>query len=228
MVVERREEGGIRKEGYPHLLSFPPLFHFTAPFSLSSPLPSPHSFPPLFSHLSSLFDPSLLFICLLHYLHCLSLSLSLLSSLSPLSLSSLSPLSPLSLSPLSPLSLSPLSLSQAVGRAFSEELVLHPGVLRVLSIMDSECSTNMTNPWRKMALVPTSTKLHLVKTDKSIFSYILFAVHNVHCYPGVPSLLKKIFRHCKVASVMQPHPLPPFVSRILSPKGFMRGGGGVK
>lgn len=54
-----------------------------------------------------------------------------------------------------------------------------------------------------MALVPTTTEVHVMREDpgNDAFSFLLLAVHNVHCYPGVPSLLKKLFVSCKVGQL---------------------------
>ena len=46
---------------------------------------------------------------------------------------------------------------------------------------------------------PRSTKVHVKSTLGSAdCSFMLMSVHNVHCYPGVPSLLRTIFQSHKV------------------------------
>ena len=56
-------------------------------------------------------------------------------------------------------------------------------------------------------MVPTSTQIHVPRSSSSssegkeeAVSFVLMVVHNVHCYPGVPSLLRSIFTKCKVAA----------------------------
>lgn len=85
----------------------------------------------------------------------------------------------------------------AVGRAFSEPLAPHPDILRFIFPSDPGNPAHMSHPWSKMAVVPTSTKVFVPPSHKD-FSFLLMMVHNVHCYPGVPSLCEDIFTHSKV------------------------------
>lgn len=90
-------------------------------------------------------------------------------------------------------------LIPAVGKAFSEDLAPHPEILKFLFPGDPNSPSNLKSPWRNMALVPRSTCVHIKESeDKEDFSFLLMAVRNVHCYPGVPSLLKNLFAKSKV------------------------------
>lgn len=79
---------------------------------------------------------------------------------------------------------------EAVGKAFGEECIVHPDILKFLF---GEEEDDPTSPRRKMAHVPISTKVHVRWNSNCI----LMCVHNVHCYPGVPSLLQELFQACK-------------------------------
>ncbi|XP_064383362.1 FAD synthase-like isoform X2 [Halichondria panicea] len=83
---------------------------------------------------------------------------------------------------------------EAVGMAFGEELHPHPEVLQALSI-DSFSDTD--SGWKKMVMVPKSTKIYNQTDDNGHFFFLLMVVRNVHCYPGVPSLVRGIFQSCK-------------------------------
>jgi FAD synthetase len=76
---------------------------------------------------------------------------------------------------------------EAVGMAFQEESKINSEILNFLFGVDGD---DLTSPWRKMAIAPKSTKVHLQPTT----SFMLPSVHNVHCYPGVPSMLKELFQ----------------------------------
>ena len=84
----------------------------------------------------------------------------------------------------------------AVGKAFGDDVAPHPDILQFLFGDDEK--ENATSPWRKMAIVPKSTKVYLRPNDYGKISYLLMVVRNVHCYPGVPSLFRSIFQKCKV------------------------------
>ena len=84
----------------------------------------------------------------------------------------------------------------AVGKAFGDDVAPHPDILQFLFGDDEK--ENATSPWRKMAIVPKSTKVYLRPNDYGKISYVLMVVRNVHCYPGVPSLFQQIFQKCKV------------------------------
>lgn len=90
----------------------------------------------------------------------------------------------------------------AVGRAFSEDLAPHPDILRFLFPQDPDNPSHKSHPWWKMALIPTSSKVHVPQHEEGAFSFLLMKVYNVHCYPGVPSLLQKIFTEWKVRIVV--------------------------
>ena len=87
---------------------------------------------------------------------------------------------------------SPLS---AVGKAFDEEVCPHPDVLKALGITDHN---SVNSGWKKMAMVPKSTKVYTRADKEGSFFFLLMVVRNVHCYPGVPGLVKGIFQGCKV------------------------------
>ena len=87
----------------------------------------------------------------------------------------------------------------AVGKAFGEELYPHPDILKLLGIDENN---ETSSAWRKMAIVPKSTKVYHRPNDSGDFSFLLMVVKNVHCYPGVPSLFKSIFQQYKVCWVV--------------------------
>lgn len=87
----------------------------------------------------------------------------------------------------------------AVGRAFSEDLAPHPDILRFLFPKDPNSPSHQSHPWWKMVMIPTSSKVHIPEHEEGAFSFLLMTVHNVHCYPGVPALLRDIFTKCKVS-----------------------------
>ncbi len=86
-------------------------------------------------------------------------------------------------------------LPLAVGLAFGEELQPHPEILQALNINSID---GHNAGWRKMAMVPTKTQVYNRPTTGNDFCFLLMVVHNVHCYPGVPSLVRGIFQACKV------------------------------
>ena len=67
--------------------------------------------------------------------------------------------------------------------------------------------------------VPKSTRVYLKMSPSNTLSCFLMAVHNVHCYPGVPSLTKKAFQNNKVGEIRKAfivslmyYVLPPLLS----------------
>ena len=92
----------------------------------------------------------------------------------------------------------------AVGKAFDEELAPNSDILKLL--FGNRQDENTSSPWRKMAIVPKSTKAYLRPDDSGEISYVLMVVRNVHCYPGVPSLFRTIFQKSKVRLHTSPMP----------------------
>lgn len=85
---------------------------------------------------------------------------------------------------------------EAVGLAFEEEMTTHADILRVLFGEERDEKECLSNAWSKMAIVPRGTKVY-VRPEGSGASFMLMTVRNVHCYPGVPHLLKSVFQNCK-------------------------------
>lgn len=81
----------------------------------------------------------------------------------------------------------------AVGRGFDEQLVHNEQLAEVIAkVYEVE---HLNSFHLKMAQIPSSTKLSygIDKETKRPCSFPLISVHNVHIFPGVPSLLRKLF-----------------------------------
>lgn len=84
---------------------------------------------------------------------------------------------------------------EAVGKAFGEEFALN-AELATLHFGGVD-RVDPSNPWSRTLVVPKSTVVHARMDGEGKRVMPLLAIHNVHCYPGVPSLVRQIFTVCK-------------------------------
>ncbi|CAD5119071.1 DgyrCDS7716 [Dimorphilus gyrociliatus] len=80
---------------------------------------------------------------------------------------------------------------EGVAKAFNEQLFYHPKLVEAVRLVfgDSEEDTAQM----KMAHVPFSSKLHYGPNNES--RYPVVSVRNVFILPGVPNILKRIFKY---------------------------------
>lgn len=79
---------------------------------------------------------------------------------------------------------------EAVAKAFNEQLFYHPKLVEAVRLVFGDAEEDTAQ--MKMAHVPFSSKLHYGPNNES--RYPIVSVRNVFVLPGVPNLLKRVFR----------------------------------